>query len=347
MVVMLRSVGVPARFVVGYTPGQLKPHERAERRGDQYRILERNAHAWPEVYFPSYGWVQFEPTASEPLLARPADPADNLDAGLVPDVGPLNPEMEPALPEPQPLDVATPVAAPSAFETWLRGNWGWLAAIAALTAAAVGAWRYLRWRQIDLFRDTRGAFAAVRAARPVGNAAADSVAVEPDAAGTGRGVQRPPARGRACRRYDCESVHRSAVRAPAAAGREHHRPRPQRGNNCNRGCGSGGWWARSASRTLNNKGEASAAMSRPPASGKAFIYHRSLARAAVECLALISSALRVPSSPRRSPSGPAPFLTTGTSRTPRSLPPSAPAACTWRQARSTPRPGPAGPPLPG
>ena len=62
--------------------------------------------------------------------------------------------MEPPLPEPQPLDVATPVAAPSAFETWLRGNWGWLAAIAALTAAAVGAWRYLRWRQIDLFRDT-------------------------------------------------------------------------------------------------------------------------------------------------------------------------------------------------
>ena len=227
MVVMLRSVGVPARFVVGYTPGQLKPTNEQNDEGDQYRILERNAHAWPEVYFPSYGWVQFEPTASEPLLARPADPADNLDAGLVPDVGTLNPEMEPPLPEPQPLDVATPVAAPSAFETWLRGNWGWLAAMAALTAAAVGAWRYLRWRQIDLFRDSGGAFAALRAARPVGNEAAYPLAVEPDAAGKGRGVQRKPARSRACRRYDRESVHRSAVRAPAAAGREHHRPRPR------------------------------------------------------------------------------------------------------------------------
>ena len=38
-----------------------------------YRVLERNAHAWPEVYFPKYGWIQFEPTASEPLLARPVE----------------------------------------------------------------------------------------------------------------------------------------------------------------------------------------------------------------------------------------------------------------------------------
>ena len=87
MVVMLRSVGVPARFVVGYTPGQLKPTNEQNDEGDQYRILERNAHAWPEVYFPSYGWVQFEPTASEPLLAPPPTrrttsmPASSLTSG--------------------------------------------------------------------------------------------------------------------------------------------------------------------------------------------------------------------------------------------------------------------------
>lgn len=155
MAVMLRSVGVPARFVVGYTPGQQKATNEETDEVPQYRVLERNAHAWPEVYFPSYGWVQFEPTASEPLLARPADPVDPLDAGQIPDQGPVSPGEELPLPEePQSVGAATPVSRPSAFESWLAGNWGWVAAITALVAAAVGGWRYLRWRQIDLFRDS-------------------------------------------------------------------------------------------------------------------------------------------------------------------------------------------------
>jgi transglutaminase-like putative cysteine protease len=155
MAVMLRSVGVPARFVVGYTPGQ--PKDRNEQSDDapQYRILERNAHAWPEVYFPSYGWVQFEPTASEPLLSRPIDSADDLDAGLIPNQGPARLGEELELPEPpQEIGTATPVYQASAFERWLRSNWGWLVGIAVVAAAVIGGWRYLRWRQIDLFRDS-------------------------------------------------------------------------------------------------------------------------------------------------------------------------------------------------
>ena len=86
MVVMLRSVGIPARFAVGYTPGKEAPRQaQDESELIQYRVQENNAHAWPEVFFPSYGWVQFEPTASEPLLVRPVDaPAAPLDAGLQP-----------------------------------------------------------------------------------------------------------------------------------------------------------------------------------------------------------------------------------------------------------------------
>lgn len=59
MVAMLRSQDVPARYVVGYSTG--------ERTGDnEYTIRGRNAHAWVEVYFPSAGWVSFDPTpASE------------------------------------------------------------------------------------------------------------------------------------------------------------------------------------------------------------------------------------------------------------------------------------------
>ncbi|WP_228546059.1 transglutaminase TgpA family protein [Halegenticoccus tardaugens] len=58
MVVMLRSEGVPARFVTGYTPG--------ERAGDERVVRGTNAHAWVEVYFPDAGWVRFDPTPADP-----------------------------------------------------------------------------------------------------------------------------------------------------------------------------------------------------------------------------------------------------------------------------------------
>ncbi|MCY9666322.1 transglutaminase-like domain-containing protein [Paenibacillus alginolyticus] len=61
MVVMLRSVGVPARWVKGFAPGTLQ----ASSDGDELKeVVVRNldAHSWVEVYFPSMGWVPFEPT---------------------------------------------------------------------------------------------------------------------------------------------------------------------------------------------------------------------------------------------------------------------------------------------
>ena len=37
-------------------------------------MREKDAHAWVEIYFPRFGWVEFEPTAAEPLLVRPKPP---------------------------------------------------------------------------------------------------------------------------------------------------------------------------------------------------------------------------------------------------------------------------------
>ncbi len=62
-VILLRSVGVPARMVVGFAEGEYEPPNK-------YTVLEKHAHAWPEVYFPGIGWVEFEPTTSQPVLAR-------------------------------------------------------------------------------------------------------------------------------------------------------------------------------------------------------------------------------------------------------------------------------------
>ena len=60
MVVLVRSLGIPARWVKGYTAGDLVyDQELGESR---YVITNNNAHSWPEVYFPSEGWVPFEPT---------------------------------------------------------------------------------------------------------------------------------------------------------------------------------------------------------------------------------------------------------------------------------------------
>jgi transglutaminase-like putative cysteine protease len=60
MVVMLRSVDVPARLVTGYAQGEYDAARRA------YRVPASTAHAWVEVYFPIYGWVEFEPTSARP-----------------------------------------------------------------------------------------------------------------------------------------------------------------------------------------------------------------------------------------------------------------------------------------
>jgi len=58
---MLRSLGIPARVVAGYTPG-----ERNAFTG-YYDVRASDAHTWVEVLFPNYGWYEFDPTFDVPL----------------------------------------------------------------------------------------------------------------------------------------------------------------------------------------------------------------------------------------------------------------------------------------
>ncbi len=60
-VVMLRSLGIPARETVGYVPGPYNPIT------DLYDVQAKDAHAWVQVWFPGYGWQNFDPTAQVPL----------------------------------------------------------------------------------------------------------------------------------------------------------------------------------------------------------------------------------------------------------------------------------------
>jgi transglutaminase-like putative cysteine protease len=75
MAVMARAVGIPSRVVAGYNTGTLN-----EQTG-LYEVKQENAHSWPELFFPNYGWVRFEPTPSQPTPERPEIPAEETQAG--------------------------------------------------------------------------------------------------------------------------------------------------------------------------------------------------------------------------------------------------------------------------
>lgn len=90
MVLMLRSQGIPARLAAGFAQGAWD----AERGA--YLVRERDAHTWVEVYFPGYGWVEFEPTADEAPIDREDDA---MLLAILPTVTPI--------PTPTPLPTAT------------------------------------------------------------------------------------------------------------------------------------------------------------------------------------------------------------------------------------------------
>lgn len=70
MVVMLRTLGIPSRWVKGFTGGvEAIEQPPLPNNYKLYEISNNNAHSWVEVYFPEAGWIPFEPTAgfSNPL----------------------------------------------------------------------------------------------------------------------------------------------------------------------------------------------------------------------------------------------------------------------------------------
>jgi transglutaminase-like putative cysteine protease len=71
LAVMLRSLGIPAREAVGYVPGGYDPIT------DLWQVHADDAHAWVQVWFPGYGWQDFDPTAAVPA-ANPSPGATAL-----------------------------------------------------------------------------------------------------------------------------------------------------------------------------------------------------------------------------------------------------------------------------
>lgn len=56
---MLQSVGIPARFTTGFAT-----IDRSDKNKGWYWFYASQAHAWTQVYFPEYGWLDFDMTIS-------------------------------------------------------------------------------------------------------------------------------------------------------------------------------------------------------------------------------------------------------------------------------------------
>jgi len=66
MALVGRSVGVPSRVVLGFTPGDTLNDTVVQVKG-------KNAHAWVEMWIPTYGWMAFDPTPRSGHAAVTAD----------------------------------------------------------------------------------------------------------------------------------------------------------------------------------------------------------------------------------------------------------------------------------
>jgi hypothetical protein len=69
MVMMLRTIGIPARLVTGFLATEWNEY------GNYYLVRQQDAHAWVEVHLPHSGWVMMDPTPTDGDSTGSAPPA--------------------------------------------------------------------------------------------------------------------------------------------------------------------------------------------------------------------------------------------------------------------------------
>ncbi len=133
-VVLLRAVGVPARLATGYAEGEIPPGTLRLRQ-----VRQSHAHAWPEVYFPGLGWVEFEPTTAQSPLRRPPGEVPAGDRTPSPQLTTTPPTTTPS------SEGAPPANAVGGKPAWTRGRI--VVGILLVGALAVFLTAYLLWKR--------------------------------------------------------------------------------------------------------------------------------------------------------------------------------------------------------
>lgn len=123
MVVMARAAGIPARLAIGYASGSFDDVNR------RYLVSEADAHSWSEIYFPGYGWVEFEPTGGRPAVQRPE----------------ITSFQPPSVVPPELLEDFQQPLTRQLFSSWLF----WTAGMGVLALAGFIIYKNLRFRQLS------------------------------------------------------------------------------------------------------------------------------------------------------------------------------------------------------
>ena len=151
MGVMARSLGIPTRVVLGFTPGEVTEN-------GEVLVRDLNGHSWVELWIPSQGWIRFDPTPRgdgiNPAAYRTIAAQLGFDVasylGQVPELPPEPRAVD--LPNPalgaQSDPVTSPIPRPTGGANTGGGlSLGWPTAVAVLVLAAgiIGVVPALKW----------------------------------------------------------------------------------------------------------------------------------------------------------------------------------------------------------
>ncbi len=164
MIVMLRSLGIPARLAAGYARGR---PETLDNQRIAYMVQNKDAHSWVEVFFPTYGWVEFEPTAAQPAINRLTSQSLDGDRGITAPADDFSPidrardveaegNLSTPTPEPPAAHIAIPfwgdVTLPADTLRSIGTGFGWIFGLAMVAFA--GWWVLKRMRLVGSISST-------------------------------------------------------------------------------------------------------------------------------------------------------------------------------------------------
>ncbi len=135
MAMLLRMGGIPARVASGFTSGT---YDSATHR---WIVTDTDAHAWVEAWFPSYGWVRFDPTPKS-APARGGATSAAITKGDAAKGSPIAKGVT--------RESGTAGATNTVSHTHSNGGpspWLIVLAVAAAVAAGWLLWRLLAWRR--------------------------------------------------------------------------------------------------------------------------------------------------------------------------------------------------------